>query len=180
MEGIKNRRIAPSRWLQTDRVILSTVRWSGAYLCGMGELWSVYSADSHGDRRSDEEYGEILEAFFSRVMKDARGILQRVEWVMNLENRGHEFFSIQRDEHFEQLELCGEMSAAYGNRETSYRVSDTSAVDVYSFEFDSLAVSYPTAGKEIRRISNRERIGSDAINLYRNKLQLKIKILNCN
>ncbi len=39
--GVKKGRFTPSKWLRTGRVILNTVRWSGAYLCAMGGDWSV-------------------------------------------------------------------------------------------------------------------------------------------
>ncbi len=157
--GVKEGRFTPSKWLRTDRAILNTVRWGGAYLCGMGEGWSV-------DRWAilpAKEIGEILETFFSREMENVLNILQRVEWDMNVENNGRELFSVypantdDSDDDDDVVLLTGEMSAAYGNRDTSYGVGDTYTVEAYSFEFNSLVGSYP--GINERYISaNRERI----------------------
>ncbi len=156
--GVKQGKFTPSYWLRTDRVVLNTIRWGGAYLCGMGERWSVHSLDNHGGR-SDKEYGEILSAFFSKEMEAVIGILQRVEWDTNGENDVQGFLSIHRLRRDPSVELTGEMSSAYGNHDTSYDAHDTSTVDVYSFEFNSLVSSYPTTDKKVRSISNRERIG---------------------
>ncbi len=51
-----------SKWLQTHRVMLNTIRWSSAYLCVMGEGWSVDAADI----RPGRECKESLELFFPK------------------------------------------------------------------------------------------------------------------
>ncbi len=38
---MKTGSLTPSRWLQTSGVTLNTVRWSGTFLCGVGQYWSV-------------------------------------------------------------------------------------------------------------------------------------------
>ena len=153
--GIMEGRFTPSKWLQTDRVLLNTVRWSGAYLCGMGEYWSV---DTSGDR-SGKECGGILESLFSRETEFVLHILKRVEWDLNLGKDGCDYFSIHSLGHCGEVDLTGEESTAYGGGATGYDVGDTSTVDAYSFEFSSLVSSYPTMDMKIKRIANRERIG---------------------
>ncbi len=152
--GMKNGRFTPSKWLRTDRVILSTVRWSGAYLCGLGAEWSAHGLEIPFDLRNG---AEILQSFLSKEMEDVRDILQHVEWDMNVGNDGHDFLSIHRLGGDGRVELTGEMTTAYGNRATSYDTSDTSTVEAYSFEFNSLVSSYP-ASDEKHRSANRERI----------------------
>ncbi len=152
--GLKKGRFTPSKWLRTDRAILNTVRWGGAYLCGMGKGWSILTGGTHASERS----GELLESFFSREMDNLRLILQRVEWNLNVMNESPDFLSIHRRGELDIVELSGEMVTAYGNRNTSYYVGGSSTVDAYSFEFNSLAGSYPTDDKTIRRSANRERV----------------------
>ncbi len=62
------------------------------------------------------------------------------------------------------------MSTAYGHRDTSYYVSDTSPVYAYSFEFSGLVSSYPKGDNQIRRIASRERI---AVGLVRSVVLAK-------
>ena len=153
--GLKRGRFTPSEWLWTDRAILNTVRWSGAYLCGMGADWSAHVKDYAYDFRAGTE---ILESFFSREMGGMRCILQRVEWEMEGENGEREFLSIHRLGGDGRVDLTEAMSSAYGNRDTSYDVSDTCTVDAYSFEFDSLVSSYPGKDKNTRGSPNRESV----------------------
>ncbi len=150
---VKKGRFTPSTWLRTDRVILNTVRWGGAYLCGMGRGWSVDPYHDYIRRQS----GEVLESFFSKEMYRLRSILQKVEWDMNMENDGREFLAINATGSSDIVQLTGEMSTAYGNRLARYDVEDTYTVDAYSFEFASLVGSYPSGGK-MYRTANREKI----------------------
>ena len=123
-------------------------------MCGMGVGWSVDTFGFHNGKES----GEILEAFFSREMRDVRRILQRVEWDVNVENDVREFVGIYGlGDDDDMMKLTGEMSTAYGMQDTSYEVSDTSTVDAYSFEFNSLVGSYPGIDERYMR-ANRERI----------------------
>ncbi len=156
--GLKKRRFTPRRCLRTDRVILNTVRWGAAYLCGMGRSWCVPSSGPTSGSRSGKECGELLESFFSSEMEDMRNILQRVEWNTNLANDGREFLSIHESGADGIVALTGEMSTAYGNPDTGYNVRDTYAVDSYSFEFNSLVGSYPASNAEYSS-GNREKIG---------------------
>ncbi len=167
-KGLKKGEFKPSKWLRTDRVILNTVRWSGAYLCGMGADWSAHTKDFPFDFRDG---AEILKSFFSREMEDMRRILQQVEWDMKIGNDSSDFLSIYRLGRTGEVELTGEMSTAFGNRDTSYDPSDTFTVDAYSFEFMSLVSSYPTVDKDIRRSTNRERI---AVGLVHSVLLAKL------
>ncbi len=139
---------------KTDQVILNAVRWGGAYLCGMGKCWSAGVLGF----RSDKEYGEILKSFFSSEMGGIRLTLQKVEWNMNVEDDGLEFLRIYRLGGDKIARLNGEMSAPYGNLDTSFNVDDTSTVDAYSFEFESLVGSYPATDKKMGKCGNRERI----------------------
>ncbi len=96
---VMKRRFVPSNWLRTGCVFLNTVRWGGAYLCGMGEGWSVdrssFRLRSNSGHLIRNECGELLESFLSRKMVVVRQILQQVEWDMNVENAGREFLSIE-------------------------------------------------------------------------------------
>ena len=147
--GVMKGSFKPSRWLWTDRVMLNTVRWGGAFLCGMGEHWS--SVELFVSSRSDVE---MLEKFFSEEVFDVRESLQFVEWSIELENGGREIFSVSELGNVDgKVELTGEMSSAYGTG-CSYSSMNTFDVELYSFEFNSLVSSYPS--RENRR--NRERV----------------------
>ena len=148
-DGLKNGSFRPITWLQTDRVILNTVRWSGAFLCGMGEYWSI-------DETCVGKGAEELETFFSREMKGVLRILQFVEWDINEEDAERDFLSIQGIEGDGGVELSDEMSTAYGTRSSMYYLCNTHRVESYSFEFNSLVSSYPTSDEAIS-ISNRNR-----------------------
>ncbi len=152
--GMKKGRFTPSELLQTDRVILNTVRWGGAYMCGMGKDWIVIAFGyRHGN-----EWGEMLESFFSNEMGYVRDILQEVECGMILEDADRDFLSIDRLEGDRRVKLTGEMSTTYVNHDTSYDAEDTSTADAYSFEFESLVSSYPP-NDDKSSDANRERIG---------------------
>ncbi len=141
-KGLKEGSLVPSKWLKTDRVMLNTVRWSGAYLCGMGERWSV-------GKDIFREKVTMLEKFFSWEMRVLRRILQCVEWNIELENDGHELVSIQGIAGYGQAELTGEMSTAYGTGFDAYEIWDTYNVELYSFEFNSLVSSYPASDEKL-------------------------------
>ncbi len=129
----------PSTWLRTDRVMLNTVRWSGAFLCGMGEHWGVVDVGS-------KKNAEMLETFFSEEMDDMRDVLRVVEWNIEGEDGSREILSIDGLENGNRVvDLTGEMSTAYGTGFRSYSVQDTYNVHLYSFEFDSLVGSYPAS-----------------------------------
>ncbi len=57
-DGLKKGSFEPSAWLRTDRVMMNTLRWCGAFLCGFGEHWGI---NEYGER----EDAELLETFFS-------------------------------------------------------------------------------------------------------------------
>ncbi len=150
-DGFKKRSFWPSTWLSTDRVMLNTIRWSGAFLCGMGENWSI---EENGSR----DGGEILDAFFSRKMYHMRDILRLVEWNIEEGNGGREILSIEGlGDGNGRVRLSGEMSTAYGTGFGFYSVQDANDVDLYSFEFDSLVSSYP-AGDDDYTSGNRESV----------------------
>ncbi len=149
--GLKKGSFEPSTWLWTDRVMLNTVRWSGAFLCGMGEQVCV-------DKHSSRTGVGMLEMFFSGEMHDLLEALQLVEWNIELENGSHEIMSIHGlGRGNGNVDLTGEMSTAYGTVFRRYFVESTSNVDLYSFEFNSLVSSYPANEKKIRG-GNRESI----------------------
>ncbi len=152
--GLKNGAFTPSKWLWTDRVILNTVRWGGAYLCGMGKEWGVSTLGYLPDR----ECHHILETFFSEEMKNMRNILQDVEWNMKVKNQGSEFFRIGQSDDDQAVPLTGEMTTAYGNCGARYNLGGTSTVDAYSFEFENLVSSHPATDKKLKKYVNRERI----------------------
>ncbi len=147
--GLKKGSLAPSKWLHTDRVMLSTVRWCGSYLCGMGEHWSL-------GEDVDREDAEILEKFFSRDMSSMRYSLQLVEWNIDMGHGGPELMSIYQLHAREQRELDGEMCTAYGTAFDWYSVSFTWSVESYAFEFNSLVSSYPANDWEEIVAGNRE------------------------
>ncbi len=149
-DGLKRGSFTPSRWLQTDRVMLSTVRWCGAYLCGIGEQWSVEESVSR-------KGSELLEKFFSGEMFAMFRILQSVEWNIELENGDHELMSIHELASYGLAELSGEMTTAYGTSFGSYDVWGTYNVELYSFEFDNLVGSYPASDTKSRS-GNRESV----------------------
>ena len=62
--GFVKRRFTTRRCLRTDRVILNTLRWGAAYLCGMGRSWCVHASGPASGNRSDKEWGEFLESLF--------------------------------------------------------------------------------------------------------------------
>ena len=148
--GLKKGRFTPSKWLQTDPVILNTARWCGAYLCGKGNGWSVDVVNRKG---------EIVETFFSKEMKNARSTLQHVEWDVNVENDRRELLGIRRIGSYGKVNLTGEMTTAYGSHDINHDLSDISTVDAYSFEFESLVGSHPTNYERKRRILKRESAG---------------------
>ena len=155
-DGLKKVEFEPSRWLGTDRAMLNTVKWCGAFLCGMGEHWGV------GEIRSDRDT-EMLERFFSREMEDVRAVLQSVEWNIEVENGSNEILSIGElgnEDGF--VELTGEMSTAYGTGVSWFDVTATYDVNMYSFEFSSLAGSYPVREHRTRG-GNRECVSVELI-----------------
>ncbi len=134
--GLKKGSFEPIVWLRTDQPMLNTVRWSGAFLCGMGGHWGIDKYGVRGD-------AELLEKFFSDEMYDLREVLQFVEWKIEVENGSCEILSIDGlGNEDERVELTGEMCAAYGTG-CSYTPKSTWNVDLYSFEFSSLVGSYP-------------------------------------
>ncbi len=101
---------------------------------------------------------QILEAFLSKEMEDMHGILQYVEWDMNLENDGRVLSSVYRLGGDGTIGRTGEMTFGFGSPNAMYDVSDTSTVDAYSSDFDSLVSSYPTRDEEIRKSTNPAKI----------------------
>ncbi len=142
-DGLKKGSFKPSKWLYTDRVMLSTVRWSGAFLCGMNGF---------------ESNAEMLEKFFSRDMWGVRRILQCVDWNIGVENGSPEILSIcEVGDKNAEIELTGEMSTAFGTGLHSYYLEETDLVKSYSFEFNDLVSSYPFREKKYF-VQNREKV----------------------
>ncbi len=134
--GLKKGSFEPSVWLRTDQPMLNTVRWSGAFLCGMGEYWGINEDAIRGD-------AELLEKFFSNEIFSLREVLQFVEWKIEVENCSREILSISGlGDEFEGVDLTGEMCTAYGTV-CPYTPTSTWNVNLYSFEFSSLVGSYP-------------------------------------
>ncbi len=149
-DGLKKGSLAPSRWLQTDRVMLNTVRWCGVYLCGMGEHWSVQEFVTR-------EGAEMLDKFFSEDMKNMLSILQYVEWNVDLAKGGRDFCSIRGLDAQGKAALTGEMSTAYGTGFGLYDVRSTYNAELYSFEFNSLVSSFPASDRKLES-GNRESV----------------------
>ncbi len=140
--AIKRGDFRPSSWLKVDQPELCTIRWCGALLCGMGEQWSIAKLTS-------AEAPELLASFFSWDLLHARANLQRVTWEISKENGDSELMSIQESSEWGRTDLSGEESTAFGTPLLGYSVRDTSTVDAYSFEFDSLVSSYPASGGNV-------------------------------
>ncbi len=122
LQGLREGSFKPSKWLKTDRVMLNTVRWSGAFLCGVGEHWSL-------GKYVLREDGETLEKFFSAEMNKMRRILQYVEWNGSAVEGGRDFFGIRLLEADGEAKLTGE-STAYGTDFDWYVVSELHNVEL--------------------------------------------------
>ena len=105
--GIKKREFAPHKWLVTDQAKLSTVRWSSAYLCGMGDNWGAPNSFLGNSRKN-------LATFFSNEMRKTRGYLQRVTWKIEENNRIQMVFVSTLGDKYIRTNLNGEMKTAYG------------------------------------------------------------------
>ena len=140
---LKKGEFKPTKWLEADLVALCTVRWCAAYLCGIGEKWNVCVYVPR----------EKLDLFFSAEMRDALRELQRVTWNTREDNESYEVVSVEwLSDDLNYVNLTGEATTAYGSIITDYVAVDTSIVDKYAFEANSLISSYPEGG------SNRENI----------------------
>ncbi len=155
-DGLKEGSVTPSSWLQTDRVMLNSLRWSGAFLCGICEHWSTGKYVSQND-------GEAMRQFFSPEMERMRRILQYVKWNVSEVKGSRDLVSIRvlgADGH---AQLSGELCTAYGTGFDWYSVSDPYNLESYSYEFNSLVSSYPANDKESQlkdrdslKVENRE------------------------
>ena len=88
-----------------------------------------------------------------------RDSLNMIEWDMNVENDVHEVMGIIDIDHGnDKVDLFAEPITAYGDGEFHYWGTGNSILDLYSFEFNRLVSSYPTADNKINEGSNRERI----------------------
>ncbi len=105
-------------------MMLNTVRWSGAFFCGMGEHWSVR-------KYAFREDGEALGEFFSVEMEKMRRILQYVEWNISVVKGDRDLFSIRVPEEYGHAQLTGELCTAYGTGFDWYSVLDPHNIDLY-------------------------------------------------
>ncbi len=154
--GLKKGSFEPITWLRTDRVMLNTVRWGGAFLCGRDGQWGASKYD-------DREDGEILKEFFSSAYELLLLSLQDVEWSIELENGSREILSTDGvGDRKGWVNLTGEMITAYGTGFRRYRASFPSDVGLYSFEFDSLVSSYPT-NEDKEGGGNRESVQAELV-----------------
>ncbi len=160
---IRRGEFRPSSWLVTDQPGLSTVRWCGAFLCGLGNYWSV-------DKNNWGGADEILAAFFSKEHNEMRETLQNVTWNVGASNDDTEVVSIAELENMDQNDLSGETITAYGTPLCHYNLCNTSTVDSFSFEFDSLVGSYPASGGNYDS-GNRKKV--DAVGLAHSVLLAK-------
>ncbi len=151
-DAVKRGDFRPGAWLNTDQVELNTVRWCGAYLCGMGNYWSV-GESSVGNA------GELLASFFSGNLTRARTFLQFVTWNVAGENVESELVSIEGTGKQYVVDLSGETNTAYGSPLHRYDVMTTYTVESYSFEYDSLVGSYP-ASTDRYDVGNRKKVGA--------------------
>ncbi len=145
--SLKRGRLAPSEWLVTDDVWLSTVRWCGAFLCSLGMDWNC-----------DVDTATLM-TFFDDEFRDVLAFLDSTTWDIN-EDDG--------SEHIDEKEDLG---AEKNKQTTTYSIHEmynSSGLDIseigraaydtpirsfpdmhdpylaYTFEFDSLCGSYPT------------------------------------
>ena len=151
VDGLKRGEFKMKNWLVTDQAKLSTVRWSGAYLCGLGRNWSILGITDY--------VRKALATFFSYEMRITRSSLQRVTWNIGEENDDEvELLSINGLGDIDgRTNLSGNMQTAYGCEIRGFRIDGTSTVDSYSFEFDGVVGSYPASNEDLSS-GNRERV----------------------
>ncbi len=154
--SVKRREFIPSAWLTTDRPGLSTVRWCGALLCGMGEDWNINK--TRFKHHSDDDV-EKLTSFFSSSLVNVRSCLQFVTWNIGWKNACAELFSIGQlcNANTECVDLNGEMSTAFDTDIRAYNVTEPVTAKSYKFEFEALVSSYPSSNNDTER-ENRENI----------------------
>ncbi len=140
--GMTSGQFRPSGWLVAGQAKLCTVRWCGAFLCGMSDSWSVAKYNSMGDIESLRGT-EMLASFFSSKLYDFHRALQAVTWNTAGVGGNPKLLSIAGLGELFKTDLREAMSTAYGTSIRGYYLLNTSTVDVYSFEFDSLVSSYP-------------------------------------
>lgn len=151
LNGLKKWEFKPSKWLKTDQAKLSTVRWCGAYLCGMGEHWNVQELVVGSAAKT-------LGTLFSSEMTDFRWILKQVTWNLSEKKGGVELLSIvELGDESGNANLKSDTETAYGCEIRNFGVSDTLTIDSYSFEFESLVGSYPASNEEFTS-GNREQV----------------------
>ncbi len=149
----------PSRWLKTYHARLSTVRWCGALLCGMGEYWTINKKHfRHHFRHYSISEVEVLSSFFSSSLADVRSILQFVTWNIGGQNTSFsELFSIGRLSKTYFTDLKEDMSTAYDTDIPVYNITEPVTAKSYKFEFDALVGSYPSNNDDYEP-DNREKI----------------------
>ena len=155
-KGLKRGEFRPSSWLVTDQGRLCTVRWCGAFLCGVGGDWTV----------SDFWFGgnamEGLKMFFSRDLRSLRYGLNSVTWNLSDDSKDSEMFNIgelikDRSDKESRFGEVAESPLAYASTDTIL-LGNEYEFKSFAFDFDSLASSYPCIG-EFWEVGNREKIG---------------------
>ena len=138
----------PRKWVVTDQAKLSTIQWSGAYLCEMGNNWGASSFYRSGNKKR-------LSTFFSNEMYYTSKSLQKVAWKVE-KNNGIEMVSVSTvGDKYMQTNLNGVTDTAYGTEMDDFYFEDPETVDSKPFEFDSLVVSYSSNDRS-SSIQNRE------------------------
>lgn len=150
--GIKKLEFEPSKWLVTDQARLCIVRWGGAYLSGISENWGVT------ERRPGEAVKKLAE-FFENDMDVARSCLQSVTWDVGEGDGEIELLSINGiGDSCSRITLNCDTTTPYGSQIHCFWANNTSTVDCYSFEFDSLVGSYPATSNDEFIRGNREKV----------------------
>lgn len=140
MERGEKGEFKPSTWLATDQAKLYTVRWSVAFLCGMGKSWTV------------TRFGSAA-SFFSDGFYCVRALLTTVTWNISSEKHNSQLLSIKGLKDLNQISSIGDKSTAYESGIPNYRLD--SSVNSYSLEFESLGSSYPQTTTIPRRITRK-------------------------
>ena len=111
---------------------LSTVRWRGAYLSGLGGGYSVFPHARKG-----------FELFSSRKRMLRMVYYKRVTWKKSEENENCEHISLKwLGDEFNKARLCAETTS----RIYSYEVLNNWVVESYSFEVQNLEVRIRRVG----------------------------------
>ncbi len=184
LEGVKNWQFDPSAWLISEHALLSTVRWGGAFLCGLGDDWCggkdyiglgtetlscFFSSDYHIALRTLQNVTiNVYEEESDHEGEDEKDVEEKGgEEEVNIENEtgandeqnGCPIFSVtELYPTAVQYDPSGNTlngATAYGTGVFSYNLWRT--FNSYELEFEGLRTSFPYCISNAR-VENRENI----------------------